>query len=111
MIDAFLATDMGADCRRLSPREAQGMVPALRTADMRAALYSPHELRLESKDAIPALARWLAAEAGVIFRWSTTVTAAGAGRVETTSGPIAAETIVVCPDDTAPLLYAYPRRA
>jgi FAD dependent oxidoreductase TIGR03364 len=106
VIDAFLATEMGADCRRMTPREAQEMVPSLRTGDMRAALYSPHEIRVESKDAIPALARWLAAKAGVTFRWSTTVTGAGAGRLETTSGPIAAEAIVACPGDTAPVLYA-----
>ena len=43
VLDAFLETPMGADCRRLAPGDALGYVPALRENGMHSALHSPHE--------------------------------------------------------------------
>jgi FAD dependent oxidoreductase TIGR03364 len=64
-----------------------------------AALHSPHELRVESRDALPALARWLAEAHGVEFRWSTDVYAVDAPRLETSAGPLEAEAAILCPGD------------
>jgi FAD dependent oxidoreductase TIGR03364 len=99
VIDAFLATEMGAGCRRLTPREAQAIAPALRPEGFTAALHSPHELRVESRTALPRLAAWLAEAHGVAFRWSTAVHAVAAPRLETSAGRIEAETVIVCPGD------------
>jgi FAD dependent oxidoreductase TIGR03364 len=60
-------------------------------------LHSPHELRVESRDAIPQLAAYLAAAHGVTFMPRATVLGIDTGRVHTASGEVAAEHIVACP--------------
>jgi FAD dependent oxidoreductase TIGR03364 len=99
VIDAFLATEMGSECRRLTAEEARRRCPALRTNGLAAALHSPHEIRVESRDAIPALAAWLAEAHGVEFRWSTMVHAVDTPVLETSRGRIEAQTVIVCPGD------------
>src|SRR4029453_16671935 len=54
--EAFLATEMGEGCRMLTAREAEAMAPVLRRGQGAQILYSPHELRVESRSAIPKLA-------------------------------------------------------
>jgi FAD dependent oxidoreductase TIGR03364 len=105
VLDAFLDTPMGADCRRLTPGEARDYVPALRENGMRSALYSPHELRVESKDAIPKLAAWLEEKHGVTFHWSTAVNGITGERIETSRGTLNAEIVVVCPGDDFSTLF------
>lgn len=105
VLDAFLETPMGADCRSLTPGEALDYVPALRREAMRSALYSPHELRVESKDAIPKLAAWLEEKHNVAFHWNTTVTGIAGERVETSRGTLNAEAVVVCPGDDFSTLF------
>jgi FAD dependent oxidoreductase TIGR03364 len=106
VIDAFLATDMAEGCRRLTAAQAQDICPALRPA-VTAALHSPHELRVESRDALPKLADWLAAQ-GVTFRWSTAVHGIETPRIHTSRGPVEAESVVVCPGDD--FLGLFPER-
>ncbi|MCR9071306.1 MAG: TIGR03364 family FAD-dependent oxidoreductase [Alphaproteobacteria bacterium] len=106
VIDAFLNTEMGAECERLTAEAARTRCPSLRAEGVTAALYSPHELRVESKTALPALARWLAEVHGVAFRWSTLVTAVHTPVLATTAGRIEAETVVVCPGDGFQGLFA-----
>lgn len=104
VVEAFLATEMGEGCRRLTAREAQDFVPSLRADAAPFALHSPHEYRVESREAIPLLTRWLAERWGVTFLFSRSVTAVAAPRVETSAGPVEAETVIVCPgDDTVSL--------
>lgn len=105
VLDAFLDTQMGADCRSLTPGEALDYVPALRKEGMRSALYSPHELRVESKDAIPKLAAWLEEKHGVAFHWSTAVTGIEGERIETSRGTLSAEAAVICPGDDFSTLF------
>ena len=104
VIDAFLATDMGVGCRRLSREAAMEFAPV--TAPVTAALHSPHELRVESKTAIPALARWLAEVHGVAFRWGTAVHAVEPPAIRTSAGRIDAETAIICPGDDFTALFA-----
>lgn len=99
VIDAFLKTPMGEKCRKIGYEEALSFVPALRREAVRAALYSPHEVRVESRTAIPLVSRYLAERYGVEFRWQTSVTAVQPPRIETSNGPIEAETAVICPGD------------
>lgn len=106
VIGAFLATEMGAECRRLSRDDARARCPALRPDGVTAALYSPHELRVESRTAIPALARWLGEAHGVTFLWSTLVHSVEAPVLETSRGRVEAETVIVCPGDNFQGLFA-----
>jgi FAD dependent oxidoreductase TIGR03364 len=106
VIEAFLATEMGEGCQRLTAAQAQDHVPCLRPEAARLALYSPHELRVESRLALPLLARFLAERYGVEFRWSTTVVAVEPPRLITADGGIVeAEAVIVCPGDEFTALY------
>lgn len=99
VIDAFLKTPMGEKCSKIGYDEALAHVPALRREAVRAALYSPHEIRVESRTAIPLVTRYLAERYGVEFLWQTSVTAVAPPRIETSSGVIEAEAAVICPGD------------
>lgn len=105
VLDAFLETDMGADCRRISSAEALDHVPSIRSGGMRGALYSPHEIRVESREAIPKIAAWLEAHHGVTFHWSTAVNSVEDTKVNTSRGVIEADACVVCPGDDFSTLF------
>src|SRR5215469_10373493 len=67
VIEAFLATEMGDGCRLLTAREFRQASDNLGGSDLKGALFSPHELRVESRTAIPAVAAWLKNCLGVDF--------------------------------------------
>lgn len=106
VIDAFLETEMGAQCRRLTPAEAVAKVPTLRQDQIRCALYSPVEVRVESKDAISQIANWLEGMHQVDFLWQTSVNSVEAPRLETSRGPVHAEAVIVCPGDDNTTLFS-----
>lgn len=106
VIDAFLRSEMAEGCERLTSKQAQVHVPCLRTDAARVSLYSPHEIRVESRTAIPLLARFLEEQLGITFLRSTHVTAVEPPRVQTAEGVIEAETVVVCPGDDFIGLFA-----
>jgi FAD dependent oxidoreductase TIGR03364 len=106
VLEAFLAIDMGAECRLLSPAEAARHVPGLKQGSLAAALWSPHERRVESRTAIPRLAAWLAEAMGVTFLRSALVKAVEPPRIETTRGTVLAETAIVCPGHDFQALFA-----
>ena len=108
VLDAFLRTDMAEGCELLTPAQARRRSPELLSPRLEAVLWSPHELRVESRDAIPALTRWLAREQGVSFRWETAVLAVDVPRIDTSRGPVFAEATVVCPGDD--LVTLFPQR-
>ena len=108
VLEAFRATEMGEGCELLTPGKARERFPMLRGEGLLAVLASPHELRVESRTAVPALARWLAAALGVTFRYQTLVRAAAPPVVETTRGTFRAAHCVVCPGDD--FLGLYPER-
>jgi FAD dependent oxidoreductase TIGR03364 len=108
VLEAFLATEMGAGCALLTPAQALERCPMLDGRALEAVLWSPHELRVESRSTIPALARWLAEAHGVTFLRETLVREVRPPMIETTRGPVAAETCVVCPGDD--FLSLFPER-
>ncbi len=89
----YAAGPQGEGCRILTGAD---LPPPIR-AGHAGALHSPHELRLESRDAIPRLASWLAEAHGVTFLPRAAVLGVEPGRVVTHGGPILASRIVVCP--------------
>lgn len=96
VLEAFMHTPMAEACTLLSPAEAADRHPALRTELASAVLYSPHELRVESREAVPRLAAWLAERHDVQFRFGETVLEVNAPMVRTSRGSYRAERVVVC---------------
>lgn len=105
VLHAFAATPMGRDCRVLTPQAAQQHVAPLKCDGLSGALYSPHERRVESRTAIPLLARWLAEAHGVVFLRSTHVRHVAPPRIETSAGVLHAEAAVVCTGDDFKTLF------
>jgi D-hydroxyproline dehydrogenase subunit beta len=105
LLEAFLRTDMAEGCSLLTPAAARQRCPDLNTAGLQSVLLSPHELRVESREAIPRLVDWLARDYEVEFRWGTVVHAAEPPRLGTSRGPISAAAAVVCPGDDLATLY------
>lgn len=97
VIDAFLETEMGRDCLRLDSTALADHWPMVRGG--LAALRSPHDLRVESAQAIPRLSAWLEAAHGVEFAYGVAVHAVESGRVETSRGVRQADAVIVCPGD------------
>lgn len=97
VLEAFLATEMGAECELLSEREYRSRFTGFDPTPFRTALLSPHELRVEPRTALPALARWLHERWKVKFRTVTACLSASPGGVETSSGPIEASIVFICP--------------
>jgi len=106
VIDAFLRTEMAEGCAKITSSQAQEYIPCLRSDAARVSLYSPHEIRVESRTAIPLLAHFLAEQYGVTFMRDTSVTAVEPPRVETARGTIEAEAVIVCPGDDFTGLFA-----
>jgi FAD dependent oxidoreductase TIGR03364 len=104
VLEAFAETAMGRGCELMTPAEARRRMPSL-CGEICAALYSPHERRVESRDAIPRLAAWLERAHGVQFLYRTAVSAVDTGRVETSRGTQRAQWIIVCPGDDLATLF------
>jgi FAD dependent oxidoreductase TIGR03364 len=105
VIEAFLATEMGEGCRLLSPGEFKGLAAGLGGEDLQGVLYSPHDLRMESRTAILALTAWLEEALGVVFFNETVAFEASPPRLATSRGVIEAGAVVVCPGDDFVTLY------
>ena len=105
VIEAFLATEMGEGCRLLAPGEFRALGDGLGGPDLKGVLHSPHELRVESRIAIPALTAWLEQAWGVGFFRETVVFEATPPRLRTSRGTIEAGATIVCPGDDFVTLY------
>ena len=106
VIEEFLQTEMGSKCRFVEPGKLDEYGAGLRAQEFAGALYSPHEVRVELRQAIPQLAAYLAERHGLTFLRRTTALSAVPPRLETSRGPVEAETVVVCPGDDFTALYA-----
>jgi FAD dependent oxidoreductase TIGR03364 len=108
VLEAFARTEMGAACTLLDGAEAARRFPDLARGAPRALLWSPHERRVESRDAIPRLAAWLEAAQGVAIRRNVMVRGVDEAGVDTSAGRFAAPLIVLCPGDD--FLTLFPER-
>jgi len=106
VLEQFMASDMSEGCELLTQQEAKTRCPWLMHDQVGAVLWSPHELRVESVDAIPQLARWLSAHYGVVFLWNTAVQSIDLPVVTTAQGPVLAERAIVCPGEDTISLYS-----
>lgn len=99
VLEQFMATEMGEGCRLLTGSQLAAEAGGAPFADCAAALVSPHELRIESREAVPQLAEWLAARWGVVFAPPASVIACEDGAVLTSLGEVRAQQVFVCPGD------------
>jgi len=106
VLEEFMATDMGEGCELLDVAEAARRSPVLQLDGAQGVLYSPHEMRVESRTAIGLLAKWLAEAHGVVFRFSEAVLEVATPRVRTARGVLHAERVVVCTNTDINGLFA-----
>lgn len=106
VLEAFMQTEMAAGCELLTPKAAAARHPALRTEGLQSVLYSPHELRVESRSAIPRLAEWLHTQCDVDFRFGEEVLEVAAPRVRSSHALYEAERVVVCTNAAPGGLFA-----
>ena len=99
LLDAFLATEMGEGCELLDAKALKADHGHLAGPQLLGGLWSPHEVRVESRQAIPAVAAWLAEHYGVTFLRQTAVVGVETGKVFTGQGVIEATCVAVCPGD------------
>lgn len=104
VLEAFMGTEMGEACELLAPASARARLAEVRPEMLSAALFSPHELRVESREAIPRLVAWLA-ELGVEFRFRCAAQSIHEDGVETSRGFIRAQAVIACPGDDLSTLY------
>lgn len=104
ILEAFLATEMGEGCELLDPTSARTRFGLSGFADFSAAMFSPHELRVEPRLALPALAEWLATRYGVEFQRAAVIECAP-GVVCTAVGDVRARRIFICPGDDVTGLF------
>jgi D-hydroxyproline dehydrogenase subunit beta len=105
VLEGFLQTDMAEDCQLFTASAAKQKYPQMQTAGLCAVMWSPHELRVESREAIPALAKWLADSHGVAFHWETVVHDIKSTTLHTSRGLLSAAAVVICPGDDLATLY------
>lgn len=96
VLEQFMGTEMGEACELLGVAEAARRAPALQLEGAQGVLYSPHEMRVESRTAIALLTQWLAEAHGVVFRFGEAVLEVATPRVRTARAVLHAERVVVC---------------
>jgi FAD dependent oxidoreductase TIGR03364 len=96
VLDAFCQTPMGQQCQLYVGPHWGAQVAGLKSEGTAGALFSPHELRVESREALPQLARWLAYQ-GVDFLWGEEVLDVLPHGVRTPTREVHGERVVVCP--------------
>jgi FAD dependent oxidoreductase TIGR03364 len=108
IFEALLRTEMGDGCEILSHATARARCGDLVSEDVQAVLTSANDVRVESRQAIPKIAHWLAERFGVMFLRETTVLSVEPPRLETSRGAVQAGAVVVCPGDD--LAGLFPQR-
>lgn len=99
---AFLQSEMGVGCKLYQKPDFPQLLAehpdanSLLLEDILGVLHSPLELRVESRTAIEKLAHWLEERWNVQFFWNTEVLGIRKPGVQTSSGPICADRVLLC---------------
>jgi FAD dependent oxidoreductase TIGR03364 len=96
VLDEFASGDMGRGCELWDAATLRSRMPQVDPKAL-GALWSPHELRVEARDALPALAGWLEDRHGVVFAWNTTALGFEGTTLTHSSGKLAASALVIAP--------------
>jgi FAD dependent oxidoreductase TIGR03364 len=105
VLTAFMATEMADGCQLLDTAGLAAHLPALLRGAAVAGLHSRHDLRVESREAIPQLAAWLERAHGVIFRRGVAAVEVVEGGVITSARTYAAPVVIACPGDEGATLF------
>jgi FAD dependent oxidoreductase TIGR03364 len=92
---AELAAERDDDVRLLDAAALRALAPVSGEGLLGGA-HLGLDLRVDPRQAVPALARWVATQPGVRMLWSTSLLAVEPGVVRTSRGPIEAAQAVVC---------------
>jgi len=106
LIESFAKSPMGEGCQMLSPENARKRVPVLKDGGFLGAMWSPHELRYETRSFCASLSRWLAETHAVTFMRGVHVRSVFPSRIDTSAGPVRAEAVIVCPGEEMLALFA-----
>ena len=96
ILQQLLLTEQGEELEWLSHAQLQVRAPHLAHDHIRGALYSPHELRIESRAAVEQLRLWLQTK-GVKFHMGVSANHVETGRVISNGREYHAQRIIVCP--------------
>jgi D-hydroxyproline dehydrogenase subunit beta len=105
VLEAFMATEMGEGCEILSRDAADAQCAELMHPGVQAVLKSTADIRVESREAIPKIAAWLAERLGVVFLRDTLVYGVEVPQLATSRGRVEADAVIVCPGDDIGSLY------
>ena len=97
LLEAFKDTQMGEECSLLTQDMLAKTCGVVRTESCVGGMYSPHEIRVESRDAIPHIAAWLAQTHNVEFLYNCEVLDFALPHIQTSSGTLQAQRIALCP--------------
>jgi FAD dependent oxidoreductase TIGR03364 len=96
VLEQFAAGEMGRGCEIQSTDETCRQLPHV-VPGIAGSLTSPHEMRVEAREALPKLARWLEERLGVTFLWGTPVLGIEGESVRHAGGYLGAGAVVVAP--------------
>jgi len=96
VLEEFARGPMGAGCALLDAGAARARAPQLDPA-IAGGLWSPYELRVEAREALPALARWLEERHGVVFAWNVEMHGVDDHLVRHSAGTMEADAVVIAP--------------
>ncbi|HYC37964.1 MAG TPA: TIGR03364 family FAD-dependent oxidoreductase [Usitatibacter sp.] len=97
VLEEYAASPEGEECEVRDAAASRQAVPQL-GANVQGALFSPREMRIEARDALPAIAAWLEECHGVVFSWgNATLDIEEGGRIRHAHGTVEADAIVVAP--------------
>lgn len=106
VLESFVAdAEIGGECELLPRNQAIDRYPMLNRHGLVGALWSPHERRVDPRQAIPRLTDHLQTRHGVEFRFGSNVVGVSIPVIETQAGKLMADRVVVCPgaDFSGPL--------
>ncbi len=97
ILESFKKSDMGEHCSLLTAGVIRERFPEIRGDLALGALYSPHELRVESKDAIGQLAQWLRQHLNVDFFFGHELLDIHLPQLRTANRIFQTDKLVLCP--------------
>lgn len=108
VLEEFLATSPAAreqGCRMLTPQEVGEQSSVVRQNGLRGAMWSPTELNVDPRQAVPTLAQVLRRDFGVVLRFGQSVRSISLPTIETDRESWRVEQVYVCSGNEFQTLY------
>jgi len=107
VLEEYAACDGVADhgVHMLARGECDRYVANLRSDTIIGGMWSPDVWKVDQRQAVSKIVKWLAGAHGVSFHFSSEVLSVGSSRVETSTGSFRADKIVVCGGDEFDTLF------